>query len=52
MAAAIGPAIGFPTWQSLVREQGLSEGQAVETMVALVAYLASPDSGGTASEAE
>lgn len=34
--AAIGHALGFQTWRSLVREQGLSQAQAVELMTALV----------------
>ena len=34
--AAIGHALGFETWRSLVRGQGLSNEQAVELMVALV----------------
>ena len=34
--AAIGHALGFETWRSLVRGQGLSRKQAVELMVALV----------------
>lgn len=42
VVAAVGHAIGFPTWRSLVREQDLSEGQAVETMVTLVRCLAKP----------
>ena len=33
---AIGHAIAFPTWQSLVREQGLDDGEAVVLMVRLV----------------
>ena len=36
VAAAVGHAISFPTWRSLVREQGLEHGEAVELMVALV----------------
>ncbi len=40
VAAAVGHAIGFPTWQSLVREQGLAEPVAVEMMVTLVRCLA------------
>lgn len=35
--AAIGHAIAFTTWKSLVREQGLSDGDAVALMRALVA---------------
>lgn len=34
--AAIGHAIAFPSWRSLVRDQGLSEAEAVELMAALV----------------
>jgi AcrR family transcriptional regulator len=37
VAAAIGHAIGFPTWRSLVVEQGLQEAEAVELMCATVA---------------
>jgi AcrR family transcriptional regulator len=36
VSAAIGHAIAFPTWRSLVREQGLDEDDAVELMVSLV----------------
>lgn len=36
-AAAIGHAIGFPTWSSLVEQQGLSNEQAVEMMARLAA---------------
>ena len=36
LAAAIGHAIGFGTWKSLVREQGLTDEQAIELMVRLV----------------
>jgi len=35
--AAIGHAIAFPTWQSLVSEQGLGQAEAVALMCALVA---------------
>ena len=35
--AAVGHALAFPTWQSLTRDQGLSDAEAVELMVALVA---------------
>lgn len=38
--AAIGHAVAFGTWQSLVREQGLEEGEAVVMMVALVRCVA------------
>lgn len=34
--AAVGHAISFPTWQSLVRVQGLSDAEAVELMAAAV----------------
>ena len=34
--AAIGHAVSFPTWQSLVRQQGLEEAEAVAVMAALV----------------
>ena len=36
VAAAIGHALAFPTWRSLVEEQGLGEGDAVELMTGLV----------------
>jgi AcrR family transcriptional regulator len=35
--AAIGHALAFPTWRSLTREQGLSDGEAVALMSGLVA---------------
>jgi AcrR family transcriptional regulator len=35
-AAAIGHALGFATWRSLAREQGLDDGEAVELLSALV----------------
>jgi hypothetical protein len=35
--AAIGHALEFETWRSLVRRQGLSRKQAVEAMLRLVA---------------
>ncbi|HEX8688694.1 MAG TPA: helix-turn-helix domain-containing protein [Solirubrobacterales bacterium] len=35
--AAIGHAVSFPTWRSLVREQGLARAEAVELMCGLVA---------------
>jgi AcrR family transcriptional regulator len=41
IAAAVGHAIGFATWQSLVQEQRLGDRQAVEMMVALVRCLCS-----------
>ena len=34
--AAIGHALAFPTWRSLIREQGLSEAEAVALMARLV----------------
>jgi AcrR family transcriptional regulator len=36
MHAALGHAVSFPTWQSLVRSQGLDEGEAVAVMAAMV----------------
>ncbi len=36
-AAAIGHALAFPTWRSLVREQGLGDEDAADLMTALVA---------------
>ncbi len=36
-AAAIGHALAFTTWQSLVREQGLDDRDAVDVMCRLVA---------------
>jgi hypothetical protein len=39
IAAATGHAMAFSTWQSLVREQGLADEDAVEVMVALVRCL-------------
>lgn len=39
---AIGHALAFETWRSLVRAQGLSGGEAVELMVTLVAGTARP----------
>jgi len=37
MAAAVGHAIGFGAWSSLVRENGLDSGEAVDLMAAMVA---------------
>ena len=37
VSAAIGHALAFPTWRSLVRDQGLGDEEAVELMVSLVA---------------
>ena len=34
--AAVGHAVSFPTWQSLVRGQGLDQAEAVTMMAALV----------------
>ena len=34
--AAIGHALAFPTWRSLVRDEGLTDGEAVDLMCALV----------------
>jgi AcrR family transcriptional regulator len=42
VGAAIGHAIAFPTWRSLVREQGLPPGDAVALMADLVAAAARP----------
>jgi AcrR family transcriptional regulator len=36
VGAAVGHAVVFPTWQSLVREQGLDDGEAVTVMAAMV----------------
>lgn len=35
LLAAIGHAITFPTWRSLVRDHGLTDGQAIEVMLRL-----------------
>jgi len=40
--AAIGHALAFPTWSSLTREQGLSDGEAVALMCRLVEDAARP----------
>jgi AcrR family transcriptional regulator len=40
--AAIGHAVAFPTWRSLVREQGLPDGDAVRLMCLLVEGAAAP----------
>lgn len=37
VSAALGHALAFPTWRSLVREQGLGDAEAVALMVSLVA---------------
>ena len=47
VSAAVGHAIGFETWRSLVREQGLADEQAVAVMVAMVCCLDSCRSGGS-----
>ena len=39
VAAAVGHALDFGTWQSLVREQGLDDAQAIEAMVAMLRCL-------------
>ena len=41
VTAAVGHAVAFSTWRSLVCEQGLDDAQAVEAMAALVRCLAS-----------
>ena len=41
LRAAVGHAIQFPTWESLVRTQSLSDRQAVEAMTVMVCGLAS-----------
>jgi AcrR family transcriptional regulator len=38
VTAAIGHATSFPTWRSLVQEQGLAQDQAVELMVSMVGH--------------
>ncbi len=43
LLAAIGHALDFETWRSLVRRQGLSGEQAVDLMVALVVRLAAAE---------
>lgn len=40
IVSAIGHAISFSTWRSLVREQGLDEAQAIKAMAAMVHCLA------------
>jgi hypothetical protein len=39
LMAALGHALDFQTWQSLVRQQGLSDEQAVEAMAGMVRCL-------------
>lgn len=51
VAAAVGHAIAFFTWQSLVREQHLDDAQAVEMMVTMVRCLACEGSPATSSAA-
>lgn len=46
--AAIGHALAFSTWHSLVREQGIDEAQAVELMHGLVAAAAAAGDAATA----
>ncbi|HEU5347504.1 MAG TPA: helix-turn-helix domain-containing protein [Ktedonobacterales bacterium] len=43
LVAAVGHALDFETWRSLVRRQGLTGDQAVEMMARLVAMLATDD---------
>ena len=43
--AAIGHALAFPTWRSLIREQGLADGEAVALMCGLVDGSAAAGSG-------
>jgi AcrR family transcriptional regulator len=43
VAAAIGHAVAFQTWQSLVRMQGLEDGEAVRVMVRMVHCVAKLD---------
>jgi hypothetical protein len=40
LVAAVGHALAFPTWRSLVREQGLDDRQAAELMCRLIAAAA------------
>ncbi len=40
LLAAIGHALDFSTWRSLVREQGLDDEQAIELMTRMVRYVA------------
>lgn len=47
--AAVGHALAFETWRSLVREQGLTQAEAIDLMAALVA-LASRDPGAASSD--
>ncbi len=49
LRAAIGHAIVFPTWQSLVRRQGLTDVEAVELMLRLTCDCESAAGGASAS---
>jgi AcrR family transcriptional regulator len=49
--AAIGHALGFPTWRSLAREQELADGDAVALMCALVEGAAEAPSAAAAKAA-
>ena len=40
VVAAVGHAVAFPTWRSLVREQGLEDARAIAAMIAMVRGLA------------
>ena len=40
LLAALGHALDFQTWRSLVRQQGLDDGRAIEVMVGMVRCLA------------
>ncbi|HEU4658441.1 MAG TPA: helix-turn-helix domain-containing protein [Capillimicrobium sp.] len=46
--AAVGHALAFPTWRSLVRDQGLADGDAVELMAGLAAAAERPHAKTTA----
>ena len=48
-SAAIGHAIAFFTWRSLVREQGLTNAEAVELMAGMVERAAAPRASGRKS---
>jgi hypothetical protein len=43
VTAAVGHAVAFPTWQSLVRQQGLDDAQAIDMLVTWVRCLADGD---------
>ena len=49
LRAAIGHAIAFPTWHSLVRDQGLTDPQAVELMHRLTCDCRDTSRGGSSS---